>query len=63
DAGRRRLAEALAARRVDLLAAEAGGDALAVARDLGFAGLEEMYAALGGGQLPLPGLMARLLPR
>ncbi|RMI46404.1 TGS domain-containing protein, partial [Actinomadura harenae] len=63
DAGRRRLAEALAGRRVDLLAAEARGDALAVARDLGYAELEEMYAALEAGSLRLPDLLARLLPR
>ncbi|MEV5572824.1 HD domain-containing protein [Spirillospora sp. NPDC052269] len=63
DTGRRRLAEALAGRRVDLLAAEARGDALAVARDLGYAELEEMYAALDAGSLHLPELLARLIPR
>ncbi|MFC4912702.1 RelA/SpoT family protein [Actinomadura gamaensis] len=62
DAGRRGLREALAGRRVDLLAAEARGDALAVARDLGFGELEELYAALDAGSVRLPDLLERLAP-
>ncbi|MFC6884666.1 RelA/SpoT family protein [Actinomadura yumaensis] len=59
EAGRRRLVRALAGRRVDLLAAEAHGDSLAVARDLGYAEIDEMYAALTSGGLRLDDLLAR----
>ncbi|MCP9978558.1 RelA/SpoT family protein [Actinomadura madurae] len=58
-AGRRRLARALAGREVDLLAAEARGDSLAVARDLGFPEIDQMYAALSTGALGLDDLLAR----
>lgn len=59
EAGRRRLVRALAARGVDLLAAEARGDSLAVARDLGYGDVDAMYAALGTGVLGLDDLLAR----
>ncbi|HEX2313163.1 MAG TPA: TGS domain-containing protein, partial [Thermomonospora sp.] len=59
DLGRRRLVRALADRRVDLLAAEAHGETLAIARDLGYAEIDDMYAALGTGALPLDDLLAR----
>ncbi|MFD0536360.1 HD domain-containing protein [Actinomadura luteofluorescens] len=55
----RRLVRALAARGVDLLAAEARGDSLAVARDLGYGDVDAMYAALGTGVLGLDDLLAR----
>ncbi|MFI0350526.1 RelA/SpoT family protein [Actinomadura sp. 9N407] len=57
--GRRRLVRALAGRRIDLLAAEARGDSLAVARDLGYGEVDEMYAALSAGSLALDDLLAR----
>ncbi|TYB38423.1 RelA/SpoT family protein [Actinomadura chibensis] len=59
DAGRRRLVRALARRDIDLLSAEAHGDSLAVARDLGYAEIDEMYAALDGGSLALDDLLDR----
>ncbi|TDD90411.1 bifunctional (p)ppGpp synthetase/guanosine-3',5'-bis(diphosphate) 3'-pyrophosphohydrolase [Actinomadura darangshiensis] len=59
DAGRRRLVQALAERGVDLLAAEARGDSLAVARDLGHTEIDEMYAALSTGAVGLGDLLAR----
>ncbi|WP_084219397.1 RelA/SpoT family protein [Spirillospora albida] len=59
DAGRRRLVRALAGRRVDLLAAEARGDSLAVARDLGFTEIDEMYGALASGSVSLDDLLNR----
>ncbi|WP_067485278.1 RelA/SpoT family protein [Actinomadura hibisca] len=58
DAGRRRLVRALADRRLDLLAVEAHGDSLAVARELGYAEIDEMYAAVGVGTLRLDDLLA-----
>ncbi|WP_433473274.1 RelA/SpoT family protein [Spirillospora sp. CA-142024] len=61
DAGRRRLVRALAGRDVDLLAAEAHGDSLAVARDLGYTEIDEMYAALSTGALGLDELLARFV--
>ncbi|MFC9972952.1 RelA/SpoT family protein [Spirillospora sp. NPDC127200] len=61
DAGRRRLVRALATRRLDLLAVEARGGSLAVARELGYPGIDEMYAAVGVGSLGLDGLLARLV--
>jgi GTP pyrophosphokinase len=59
DAGRRELALALAARGIDLLAAEAQGDSLSIARDLGFLEVDEMYAAMIGGSLHRDRLVAR----
>ncbi|WP_131742534.1 RelA/SpoT family protein, partial [Actinomadura roseirufa] len=59
EAGRRRLVRALAGRHVDLLAAEARGDSLAVARDLGYGRIDDMYGALGDGDLSLDALLAR----
>ncbi|TDD29382.1 bifunctional (p)ppGpp synthetase/guanosine-3',5'-bis(diphosphate) 3'-pyrophosphohydrolase [Actinomadura sp. KC06] len=61
DAGRRRLFRALARRDVDLLAAEAHGDSLAVARALGYSEINEMYAALDAGALALDDLLARFV--
>ncbi|KAB2346555.1 RelA/SpoT family protein [Actinomadura rudentiformis] len=58
-AGRRRLVLALAGREVDLLAAEAHGDSLAVARDLGYTEPDEMYAALTLGSVGLDDLLSR----
>ncbi|GAA1573718.1 hypothetical protein GCM10009678_65430 [Actinomadura kijaniata] len=58
ETGRGRLARALAG-RVDLLSAEAHGDSLAVARALGYADVDQLYAAVGSGALDL----ADLLPR
>ncbi|WP_433335933.1 RelA/SpoT family protein [Spirillospora sp. CA-294931] len=59
-AGRRRLARALAHCRVDLLAAEARGESLAVARALGHPGVDDLYAALSAGSVSLHDLVARL---
>ncbi|HEU5028883.1 MAG TPA: HD domain-containing protein [Spirillospora sp.] len=59
DAGRRTLVRALAQRRLDLLAAEARGDSLAVARDLGYGEIDQMYGALAAGALGLDDLVAR----
>ncbi|MGH3244043.1 MAG: TGS domain-containing protein, partial [Spirillospora sp.] len=59
DAGRRRLVRALARQDVDLLAAEAHGDSLSVARDLGYTEINDMYAALTNGSLALDDLLAR----
>ncbi|MQY08233.1 RelA/SpoT family protein [Actinomadura macrotermitis] len=59
EAGRRLLVRALARRELDLLAAEAHGDSLAVARDLGYLEVDEMYAALTAGTLDLADLLAR----
>ncbi|WP_329521639.1 RelA/SpoT family protein [Spirillospora sp. NBC_01491] len=59
DAGRRRLVRALGGRHLDLLAAEARGEALAAARALGYPGVDAMYAALGTGSLAVDGLVAR----
>ncbi|MGH3391388.1 MAG: TGS domain-containing protein, partial [Actinomadura sp.] len=59
DAGRRDLARALAAHGVDLLAAEAHGESLAIARDLGYTEADTMYAALHAGTLDLTDLAAR----
>ncbi|MBW8484789.1 HD domain-containing protein [Actinomadura sp. PM05-2] len=61
-AGRDRLARALAG-RLDLLGAEARGAALAVARDLGFLEVDELYAALDAGAVGLADLVARLTAR
>ncbi|GAA2414372.1 hypothetical protein GCM10010191_25400 [Actinomadura vinacea] len=58
-AGRRELLRALAARRVDLLAAEAHGDSLRIARALGHEEVDGMYAALATGSLALDDLLAR----
>lgn len=57
--GRRRLVQALADRQVDLLAAEAHGESLAIARDLGYAEVDQMYAALASGSLSLEELVTR----
>jgi GTP diphosphokinase / guanosine-3',5'-bis(diphosphate) 3'-diphosphatase len=62
EAGRQVLATALAARRLDLLAAEAHGESLAIARDLGFTEIDDMYAALTEGALELADLLARFSP-
>ncbi|WP_242886664.1 RelA/SpoT family protein [Actinomadura litoris] len=59
EAGRRRLVQALAGRHVDLLAAEARGESLAVARALGYPETDAMYGALGTGALGLDDLLAR----
>ncbi|MBO2453842.1 bifunctional (p)ppGpp synthetase/guanosine-3',5'-bis(diphosphate) 3'-pyrophosphohydrolase [Actinomadura barringtoniae] len=61
-AGRTRLVRALAGKRVDLLTAEAHGDSLAVARDLGYAEIDHMYAALSTGALTLDTLLSRFDP-
>ncbi|WP_245667569.1 RelA/SpoT family protein [Actinomadura macra] len=61
EAGRRRLVQALAGRRVDLLAVEACGDSLAVARALGYGEIDEMYGALTTGSLGLDDLVARFV--
>ncbi|QXJ20726.1 bifunctional (p)ppGpp synthetase/guanosine-3',5'-bis(diphosphate) 3'-pyrophosphohydrolase [Actinomadura graeca] len=61
EAGRRRLVQALAGRHVDLLAAEARGDSLAVARSLGYDEIDEMYGALTTGSLRLDDLVARFV--
>ncbi|MFI0448700.1 RelA/SpoT family protein [Actinomadura sp. 6N118] len=58
-AGRRRLVLALAGRKMDLLTAEAHGDSLAVARDLGYTEPDEMYAALTMGSVRLDDLLSR----
>jgi GTP pyrophosphokinase len=59
DAGRRELALALAAHGVDLLAAEAGGESLSIARDLGYREIDHMYAAMDGGVLGIDELIVR----
>ncbi|SEG13170.1 GTP pyrophosphokinase [Thermomonospora echinospora] len=59
DLGRRRLVRALADRGVDLLTAEAHGESLSIARDLGYAEVDDMYAALGAGSLRLEDLLDR----
>ncbi|MCW2937920.1 MAG: (p)ppGpp synthetase SpoT/RelA [Actinomycetia bacterium] len=59
DAGRRTLVRALADHRVDLLAAEGRGESLSIARELGFAETDLMYAALDGGSLDLATLVTR----
>ncbi|GAA2105201.1 RelA/SpoT family protein [Actinomadura alba] len=59
DTGRRGLALALAAHGIDLLAAEAQGESLAIARGLGFVELDDMYAAMDGGRLSLDELVGR----
>ncbi|MBT2211105.1 bifunctional (p)ppGpp synthetase/guanosine-3',5'-bis(diphosphate) 3'-pyrophosphohydrolase [Actinomadura sp. NEAU-AAG7] len=59
EAGRRRLVQALAGRHVDLLAAEARGESLAVARALGYPETDAMYGALATGALCLDDLLAR----
>jgi len=61
EAGRRRLVQALARRHLDLLAAEAHGDSLAIARDLGYSEIDEMYGALTAGSLRLDDLVARFV--
>jgi GTP pyrophosphokinase len=62
-AGRRALLQALAARQVDLLAAEAHGDSLRIARELGHSEVDHMYAALADGALGLDDLLARFTGR
>jgi RelA/SpoT family (p)ppGpp synthetase len=59
DQGRRTLQQALADRRIDLLAAESRGDSLAIARSLGYPDADDMYAALATGALDLPALLPR----
>lgn len=59
DNGRRRLVEALAEHDFDLLAAEVGGESLAIARDLGYADVSQLYAALTAGVLTLDDLVGR----
>ncbi|MBC6463467.1 TGS domain-containing protein, partial [Actinomadura sp. HBU206391] len=61
DTGRRGLALALAAHGVDLLAAEAQGESLSIARDLGYVELDDMYAAMDGGPLTLDDLVVRFI--
>jgi GTP pyrophosphokinase len=61
DAGRRLLAEALAARALDLLAAESSGESLSIARELGYAEIDHMYAALDSGSLALDHLVGRFV--
>jgi RelA/SpoT family (p)ppGpp synthetase len=58
-AGRRRLVEALATKGIDLLVAEGSGDSLSIARGLGYAEIDEMYAALAAGTLSLEELLPR----
>ncbi|MFC5750021.1 RelA/SpoT family protein [Actinomadura rugatobispora] len=62
-AGRRELLQALAGHQVDLLAAEAHGDSLRIARELGHAEVDHMYAALATGVLDLDDLLARFTGR
>lgn len=61
DAGRRRLVRALADHQVDLLAAEAHGESLSIARDLGYTEIDDMYAALAGGSVGLDDLLPRFV--
>ena len=58
-AGRRRLVQALATEGIDLLVAEGRGDSLSIARGLGYAEIDEMYAALAAGTLSLEELLPR----
>ena len=62
-AGRRTLLRALAERRIDLLTAEAHGDSLRIARALGHADVDRMYAALATGDLGLDDLITRFAGR
>jgi GTP pyrophosphokinase len=57
--GRTALLNALATREIDLLAAEAQGDSISIARDLGYTEPDDMYAAITAGSLPLPDLLPR----
>lgn len=59
DNGRHRLVEALADHDLDLLAAEVSGESLAIARDLGYADVSQLYAALTSGALTLDDLVTR----
>jgi GTP pyrophosphokinase len=58
-AGRRRLVRALAAQNIDLLVAEGSGSSLSIARGLGYAEIDEMYAAIAAGALSLDGILPR----
>jgi GTP pyrophosphokinase len=57
--GRRRLLRALADHDIDLLVAEGSGNSLSIARGLGYAVIDEMYAALADGSLSLQELLSR----
>ncbi|WP_233358815.1 RelA/SpoT family protein [Thermomonospora amylolytica] len=57
--GRHRLARLLADHDLDLLTAEAHGTSLSIARDLGFTEIDDMYAAIATGSLPLDALLPR----
>jgi (p)ppGpp synthase/HD superfamily hydrolase len=57
--GRRRLVVALADHDIDLLVAEGSGNSLSIARGLGYAEIDEMYAALAAGSLSLDELLSR----
>lgn len=59
DAGRHRLVEALAEHDYDLLAAEVSGESLAIARNLGYGDVSQLYAALTTGALTLEDLVQR----
>jgi GTP pyrophosphokinase len=59
SAGRRELVRALSEFEVDLLAAESSGETLSIARTLGYAEIDQMYAAVAAGSLPLDGLVTR----
>jgi RelA/SpoT family (p)ppGpp synthetase len=59
DTGRRDFAVTLAGHGIDLLAAEAQGESLAIARDLGYLEIDEMYAAMDGGSLDRDHVLVR----
>ncbi|HWG03307.1 MAG TPA: HD domain-containing protein, partial [Trebonia sp.] len=59
-AGRVALAEALAARGMDLLDLEGDGTAVSVCRRLGYSDLDALYEALTGGAVPLSTLLTHL---
>jgi GTP pyrophosphokinase len=62
DAGRRTLGQALSEKQVDLLAAESSGETLSIARALGFAEIDQMYAAIAAGSLSVADLISRFTP-
>ncbi|GAA3218144.1 RelA/SpoT family protein [Actinocorallia longicatena] len=57
--GRAAVSAALAEHDLDLLAAEAGGECLSIARDLGYPDVESLYGAVTTGAVPLTELITR----
>ena len=60
DAGRAKLADALAALGTDLLDLESDGTAVSVCRRLGYTDLDDLYQALASGVVPLDELLTHL---